>query len=326
MKKILLLLSFVAFSFFANAQNYALDFNGGSSYVDAGNMVGNNVRTIECWFMLSSNYNSSSPDHMSLICRNDATQFSEYSLYFSYTTPTAGNLVFARRVSGVLYYVKSNSATWNAGVWYHVAGVIDPVSGMKMYVNGALQSSTDPSTQSTSNASEITGLGVWGDAAIRFLDGQMDEVRFWNRALSQSEIMANMCTEINPATSTGLVGYYKVNEGSGIIANDASTNNYDATSYSCTYSVVTNCIVGIEESVFNVSINTFPNPNNGLFTIQADENILFIEICNLLGQTIYSTECNSTETNINMLNQAKGIYFVKIKTESGVGIKKIVKE
>jgi len=51
----------------------------------------------------------------------------------------------------------------------------------------------------------------------------MDEVRIWNVARTQAEIQANMHTAI-PATSSGLLAYYKLDETTGTTALDASGN------------------------------------------------------------------------------------------------------
>ena len=49
-------------------------------------------------------------------------------------------------------------------------------------------------------------------AADRFFDGQIDEVRIWNRALSIAEIAANKDCEL-VGDECGLVHYYQFNEG-----------------------------------------------------------------------------------------------------------------
>jgi len=46
----------------------------------------------------------------------------------------------------------------------------------------------------------------------------LDELRIWNRALTEVEIQERMYRELdmnNPADTTGLVGYWDFNEGIG---------------------------------------------------------------------------------------------------------------
>jgi hypothetical protein len=58
-----------------------------------------------------------------------------------------------------------------------------------------------------------------------YFPGTMDEIRIWNMARSQSNINANKNSTI-ATNSTGLVGYYKLDENSGSTAADATGNGY----------------------------------------------------------------------------------------------------
>ena len=83
--------------------------------------------------------------------------------------------------------------------------------------------------------------------------------------------------------------------------------------------------VGINENEWNNSISAFPNPNNGLFFVKSEMTISQIEIVNILGEVIYSEKLNTTETQLDLSKQPKGIYFVKVISEDNkVAIKKII--
>jgi hypothetical protein len=56
----------------------------------------------------------------------------------------------------------------------------------------------------------------------------MDEVRIWNMARTQAQIQFSMNNRISSTTS-GLVGYYKLDESSGTTATDATGHGYDGT-------------------------------------------------------------------------------------------------
>ncbi|HTB30619.1 MAG TPA: choice-of-anchor tandem repeat GloVer-containing protein [Bacteroidia bacterium] len=60
------------------------------------------------------------------------------------------------------------------------------------------------------------------------------------------------------------------------------------------------------------SINLYPNPSKGIFTVESVAQISSIEIENVLGQKIYFSKINSEKAEINLSNQSKGIYFTKI--------------
>ena len=74
----------------------------------------------------------------------------------------------------------------------------------------------------------------------------------------------------------------------------------------------------------------YPNPSNQnlIIALKSSNKILSIEITNTIGQVIYTKDyenMNSLE-NINISQIPKGIYFIKVITENGIGIKKILKE
>ncbi|MDX2189002.1 MAG: LamG-like jellyroll fold domain-containing protein, partial [Bacteroidota bacterium] len=107
--------------------------------------------------------------------------------------------------------------------WYHIAVVYDGTLGsnqLKLYVNGALQDQTNCTVNLEANnpanvylgGYDASGNGLNSGANSRFLNGKMDEVRFWNRARTSGEIAANYNSTFNTSVS-GLVAYYKFNQG-----------------------------------------------------------------------------------------------------------------
>ena len=59
----------------------------------------------------------------------------------------------------------------------------------------------------------------------------------------------------------------------------------------------------------------FPNPNNGIFSVEADLNISRIEVFNTLGKLIYSENISTKKSTINLSNQSKGVYFYRLKID-----------
>jgi hypothetical protein len=68
------------------------------------------------------------------------------------------------------------------------------------------------------------------------------------------------------------------------------------------------------------SVTLFPNPNNGLFKVSTMESELIrhIEVFNNLGQMLYRFEPKSSFYNVDIRNQEKGFYIVKIYTNEGI--------
>ncbi len=89
--------------------------------------------------------------------------------------------------------------------------------------------------------------------------------------------------------------------------------------------------VGINEaSIENLNISIIPNPSSDIFTVSANDifGTVDMKIINSQGQIITSlsvTNVNGVmEKQIDLRNQATGIYFIKLSTSKGVEIKKIV--
>lgn len=125
--------------------------------------------------------------------------------------------------TGESAYLFSN-AFIDDGNWHHNS-LTNNGNQIKLYIDGLFDSSKNLSLAWTgSNAPFIIGSTILNPGQYP-LNGQLDEVRFWNKTLTQEEIQANIYNEIEP--QEGLVGYWKFNEGSGGIAHDSSGNGND---------------------------------------------------------------------------------------------------
>lgn len=84
-----------------------------------------------------------------------------------------------------------------------------------------------------------------------------------------------------------------------------------------------------EESIVEnpgVFFTIFPNPSPSSIEIMAESNINKVEIINFLGQTVLSQLATDAKILLNVSNLNSGIYFVRIFTESGIGIQKFIKQ
>lgn len=90
------------------------------------------------------------------------------------------------------------------------------------------------------------------------------------------------------------------------------------------YAYKYNCVTNIDKLQFSDKI-VYPNPTNDFFTI--DISILSeIVITNTLGQIIYNEKLNAGKHNLNVQNQANGIYFVKVVNKQSQQTIKLVKQ
>ena len=129
---------------FTYRDNYALDFGASTSayieIVDSPSLDITGALTVEAWV----NMNSLNSEQHLISKRNSSGPDSGYWLRWSASSQAF--LFYVGTASGV-YNIQSQSFSPSTGVWYHIAGVHDPVVGEnRLYINGQLNNSaaSDP--------------------------------------------------------------------------------------------------------------------------------------------------------------------------------------
>lgn len=119
----------------------------------------------------------------------------------------------------------SNVAT---GKWVHVAATRDSLtSTIKVFVNGTEEASLN--TVNTNPLNAPTSILFGGNIINRrYFDGEMDEVRFWDKVRTAEEIRASMNLGLTGFESN-LVGYYDFDNVIGNNAYDLSSTNNTGT-------------------------------------------------------------------------------------------------
>ena len=160
-----------------NGQGVAL--NGSSQYIDTGAPLVNTASdyTASAWVKLDK-----ADGAFQTAVSQDGPSNSDFFLQYS-----GADQRFAMSFAGVraLGPVKPN-----VGQWYHLVGVRDSVKGeLRLYVDGELagtQSACMPQAAPTGNT--VIGRGKFGGNPVDYLDGTVDQVHLYDRALSASEI------------------------------------------------------------------------------------------------------------------------------------------
>lgn len=129
-------------------------------------------------------------------------------------------------------FYNRNTGTWaySTGIvpqntWTHVAITLQN-DILVFYINGVASGTASVTFSQDTEAMNI-GRQQPTACACNHFNGTMDELRLWNLARTQSQIQANMNSV--PTNTTGLVAYYKFDEGTGSTTADATSNNNNGT-------------------------------------------------------------------------------------------------
>lgn len=119
--------------------------------------------------------------------------------------------------------------------------------------------------------------------------------------------------EENPSVVYTTPGTYNVS----LTISDGTNEN---TLTKAGYITVHNCTGLGQIQAFTMEV--YPNPNNGQFTLKVNQTAK-VEIISAVGHTVYSNELIGKET-IDLVDQAEGVYFIKVETETNTVVEKIV--
>lgn len=110
----------------------------------------------------------------------------------------------------------------NDGEWHHVAVTVDNNQNASMYIDGTLSQKLALSTPQSYQGWWVIGCDGAAKktdklSVSKYFSGSLSEINIWNRALSIAEINAS---RFLPASGTGLVTYFPLDEGSGTVVTD----------------------------------------------------------------------------------------------------------
>jgi len=197
---------------FGNTYNFA-----GTSFVDIGNSTelnDMNLLSISAWVKL----NELGKSH-SVISKNSSTNS---GWYFNINS-----------INKIKFLVKAESgssrklyslSTLPADEWIHLAGTYDG-NDLKIYINGELNRESHFDDYQEIQQDENVNLFL-GKSVSYYLDGNLDDVRLWNKGLSQIEVLEAMSSSLD-GNDTELYGYWKIDENFGNTVNDISNFNND---------------------------------------------------------------------------------------------------
>ncbi|MCD1260766.1 hypothetical protein B5M42_018350, partial [Paenibacillus athensensis] len=121
-----------------------------------------------------------------------------------------------------------------SGNWYHIALVWDSSQNKVWgYVNGEAMFSGESQTLWNTTFNDVKFGSGFNASPNRWFKGNMKDVRIWNVARSQNQIIAGM-NGIN-SNEPGLAGRWMLNEGFGTTVYDQTTNSKNGTIVGATW-------------------------------------------------------------------------------------------
>ncbi len=192
----------------------AINFDGSNDQIDLATSFNQQVFTIDMWVKPGATQNM----FANLIDNNHAG---------SSTNWTCQQDVNNTNVYGFGAMNTGASFTLTPNQWQHVT-LVKGDTAIQTYVNGILSQSTPYAAGPINYNGNFLRLGNWGGGG-RNWNGQMDEVRIWNVALTQTQIRDRMCHKISEldTASSDLIAYYNFDEDDGntVVDGSNSTNH-----------------------------------------------------------------------------------------------------
>jgi autotransporter-associated beta strand protein len=215
------------------ASGYYLDFDGRNDEVEvASNTFAGIVNnfTIELWANPTADRTETAETNNGISGVSlPSRQIQRFAVF-----PDRGNLAYGLSHAGAgLSIGKNGISTYEQGTnylpsrlvysnavsgWTHVA-LVYASRAPRLYVNGALVRSGSASLFPNIHPSASLGGSVQGNYGN--FEGQLDEVRIWNVALSQSQIQSNMLQSLT-GDEPGLLTYFRCDEGGGGVLTDSA--------------------------------------------------------------------------------------------------------
>ena len=110
------------------------------------------------------------------------------------------------------FSTKTDSYVPSTGVWTHVAATIDRSALQSLYIDGALQATTDISGQSSADLTNADNLRIGRSEASAYFDGNIAQVGIWvGRVLTQEEIQSisqKQYSELTTSEKTNLTSWW----------------------------------------------------------------------------------------------------------------------
>ena len=229
----------------------AIVLDGVDDYVNLGNIFDDLVFpfSVSAWVKVDPTATSGPV----LVSQDNSDR---YDGFWFYATPTVIWIEYGDgRGAGIPEYRRGKRADLSnfSNRWVHVCAVVKGPNDISLYLNGndvGGYYTGDSNLPMASNyPAEIAKVGSYFTNGITYrYKGQVDEIRVFNKALTNVEIRETMCKKLS-GTETGLIGYWNFDEIAGTTVQDKSSNHFNGTLMNGTQRVFSGAPIG-DKSVY----------------------------------------------------------------------------
>ena len=154
-------------------------------------------------------------------------------------------------------------------------------------------------------------------------------------AVSSLSLICNGQTASLTASGASTYSWNTSATTSVVAVSPSVTTSYTVTgtnTNSCSASVVitqsVSACTGLNNTVAStIGTVVYPNPNNGLFTIELNNgSVKTIEVMDLTGRIVLANTSSNDKIDFNISNLANGVYYVRVQSNNSVEVIKIVKQ
>jgi len=217
---------------FTEDNSNAFDFDGTDDYISFGDIMGTYTSfTLEAWVYLDST--ASKP--LFSLGQYDGTSGEDEATntVFNLSIQNAGDLkVTWEYGSGTSESEFDDDYNLSTGTWFHVCATRNNSDNkIRFYKDGQLTSTSGTTNDPTGGTSTTLRFLIGRNqnfSSGSFFNGKMRNVRIWNIARTDDQI-AFAYNKTIPNNATGLVGYWKLDEGSGTTVYDSTSSSNNGT-------------------------------------------------------------------------------------------------
>jgi hypothetical protein len=230
----------------------AIQFDAVDDYIDLGNIYDNLQLpiTISAWV-----YSEPSTEYiLPIFASQDNTPLyngfwfclSATNLFIEYGDGRGENNSSFRRG-------KSAAVTNLQNRWIYVAAVLTSATNIQLYANGfnigGAYTGNSNAPMASNYPEDVAKIGyLFTNSVTHNFKGMIDELRIWNRSLTEHEVRESMCRRLK-GDEVGLIGYWNFDETGGEVLMDLTTNGFNGTLKGNPTRVFSGAPVG-DESVF----------------------------------------------------------------------------